>query len=78
MEATPKRGRTLTYMIPADTPPSLDGHREGTLPCCRPWRLQAMPSVVHTTILHRPYNACRCLDRTGLSVPRRTSFAHCC
>src|ERR1700722_216295 len=29
-EATPKRGGTLTYMIPADAPPSLDGHREGT------------------------------------------------
>src|SRR3984885_162588 len=29
-EVTPKRGGTLTYMIPADAPPSLDGHREGT------------------------------------------------
>ena len=29
-EETPKRGGTLTYMIPADAPPSLDGHREGT------------------------------------------------
>jgi peptide/nickel transport system substrate-binding protein len=27
---TPKRGGTLTYMIPADSPPSLDAHREGT------------------------------------------------
>ena len=27
---TPKRGGTLTYMIPADAPPSLDGHHEGT------------------------------------------------
>ena len=27
---TPKRGGTLTYMIPADAPPSLDGHRENT------------------------------------------------
>jgi peptide/nickel transport system substrate-binding protein len=26
----PKYGGTLTYMIPADAPPSLDGHREGT------------------------------------------------
>src|SRR5437016_3919201 len=26
----PKRGGTLTYMIPADAPPSFDGHREGT------------------------------------------------
>src|ERR1700731_2695490 len=29
-EETPKRGGTLTYMIPADAPPSFDGHREAT------------------------------------------------
>src|SRR5579859_7051257 len=29
-EDAPKRGGTLTYMIPADAPPSLDGHREAT------------------------------------------------
>jgi peptide/nickel transport system substrate-binding protein len=27
---TPKRGGTLTYLIPADAPPSFDGHRETT------------------------------------------------
>ncbi|MGD9615480.1 MAG: ABC transporter substrate-binding protein [Alphaproteobacteria bacterium] len=27
---TPKRGGTLTYTIPADAPPSFDGHREST------------------------------------------------
>src|ERR1700752_4606335 len=27
---SPKRGGTLTYVIPADAPPSFDGHREGT------------------------------------------------
>jgi peptide/nickel transport system substrate-binding protein len=27
---TPKHGGILTYMIPADAPPSLDGHRENT------------------------------------------------
>lgn len=27
---TPKRGGTFTYMIPADAPPSFDGHRETT------------------------------------------------
>src|SRR5438874_6104119 len=26
----PKHGGTLTYMIPADAPPSFDGHREST------------------------------------------------
>ena len=29
-ETTPKHGGTLTYMIPADAPPSLDLHREAT------------------------------------------------
>src|SRR5438132_2477722 len=29
-EEEPKRGGTLTYMIPADGPPSFDGHREAT------------------------------------------------
>ncbi|MGH6741493.1 MAG: ABC transporter substrate-binding protein, partial [Bradyrhizobium sp.] len=27
---TPKHGGTLTYMIPADAPPTFDGHRETT------------------------------------------------
>ena len=29
-EGPPKRGGILTYLIPADSPPSFDGHREGT------------------------------------------------
>src|SRR6202795_1972973 len=29
-EETPKHGGTLTYMIPADAPPSFDAHRETT------------------------------------------------
>src|SRR5258705_7595852 len=29
-EEKPKSGGTLTYMIPADAPPSFDGHREAT------------------------------------------------
>jgi len=29
-EEAPKRGGTLAYTIPADAPPSFDGHREGT------------------------------------------------
>jgi len=29
-EEAGKRGGTLTYVIPADAPPSFDGHREGT------------------------------------------------
>src|ERR1700692_1399571 len=37
---TPKPGGTLTYMIPADSPPSLDAHRGGpvaTLPAVAPF-----------------------------------------
>ena len=30
VEEAPKRGGVLTYMIPADAPPSFDGHREAT------------------------------------------------
>src|SRR5262249_33277174 len=30
-DETPKRGGTLTYMIPADAPPGFDGHREATV-----------------------------------------------
>jgi peptide/nickel transport system substrate-binding protein len=29
-EEAGKQGGTLTYVIPADAPPSFDGHREGT------------------------------------------------
>src|SRR5437588_8869865 len=29
-EEAPQRGGVLTYMIPADAPPSFDGHREAT------------------------------------------------
>jgi len=29
---TPKYGGTLTYMIPADAPPSFDGHRKRPTP----------------------------------------------
>jgi peptide/nickel transport system substrate-binding protein len=29
-DETPKRGGSLTYLIPADAPPSFDGHREST------------------------------------------------
>ena len=36
----PKRGGVLTYMIPADAGPSLDGHRETTY------------AVVHATALY--------------------------
>ena len=33
-EEAPKSGGTLTYVIPADAPPSFDGHREAPLRRC--------------------------------------------
>src|SRR5947199_3260126 len=35
-DETPKRGGTLTYLIPADAPPSFDGHREQTYATIHP------------------------------------------
>ena len=36
-DEAPKYGGILTFMIPADAPPSFDAHREGTSrPCIRP------------------------------------------
>src|SRR5437660_4773071 len=35
-DETPKRAGTLTYLIPADAPPSFDGHREQTYATIHP------------------------------------------
>src|SRR5258708_32534249 len=48
---TPKRGGTLTYMIAADAPPSLDGHREQTFATIHP----AAP-IYSLLILNNPEN----------------------
>ena len=50
-EEAPKRGGTLTYMIPADAPPSFDGHREGTFAT-----LQAMAPFYSVLIRINPEN----------------------
>ena len=34
---TPKRGGTLSFLIPADSPPSFDGHRENTFATILRW-----------------------------------------
>ena len=33
-EETPKHGGTLTFLIPADSPPSFDGHRRAPMRRC--------------------------------------------
>jgi len=50
-EAPAKRGGILTYMIPADAPPSFDGHREGTFAT-----LQAMAPFYSVVIRINPEN----------------------
>jgi len=50
-EAPAKRGGILTYMIPADAPPSFDGHREGTFAT-----LQAMAPFYSVLIRINPEN----------------------
>ena len=50
-EAPVKRGGVLTYMIPADAPPSFDGHREGTFAT-----LQAMAPFYSVLIRINPEN----------------------
>ena len=62
---TPKRGGMLTYMIPADAPPSFDGHRETTF------------ATVHSTapfysVLIRvdPENPGSTADSSAICAPR--------
>src|ERR1700751_3215773 len=50
-EAPAKRGGVLTYTIPADAPPSFDGHREGTFAT-----LQAMAPFYSLLIRINPDN----------------------
>src|SRR5215467_10624651 len=50
-EGPPKRGGTLTYLIPADSPPSFDGHREGTFAM-----VHAMAPFYSTLIRINPVN----------------------
>src|SRR5262252_3474746 len=50
-EAPTKRGGFLTYTIPADAPPSFDGHREGTFAT-----LQAMAPFYSVLIRINPEN----------------------
>src|SRR5271169_2915229 len=50
-EAPAKRGGVLTYMIPADAPPSFDGHREATFAT-----LQAMAPFYSVLIRINPEN----------------------
>ena len=50
-EETPKYGGTLTYMIPADAPPSFDGHRETTFAT-----VHSAAPFYSTLIRINPYN----------------------
>ena len=56
-EEAPKRGGILTYMIPADAPPSFDGHREGTFAT-----LQSMAPFYSVLIRINPENPSSATD----------------
>src|SRR6478736_4550600 len=59
-EETPKRGGTLTFMIPADAPPSFDGHQEGTFAM-----LHATAPFYSTLIRINPENPSSTTDFVG-------------
>src|SRR3979409_1786850 len=69
-DETPKRGGTLTYMIPADAPPSLDGHRETTFATVH----SAAPfySVLIRVDPNNPSSTPVCLGALGGAMPRPT------
>ena len=54
----PKKGGILTYMIPADAPPSLDGHKENTFAT-----LHATAPFYSTLIAINPSNPSSSTDR---------------
>jgi len=59
----PKRGGTLTYMIPADAPPSFDGHREATFAT-----IHAVAPFYSVLIRANPENAAIALRSGGVVV----------
>ena len=62
-DETPKRGGTLTYMIPADAPPSFDGHREATFAT-----IHAVAPFYSVLIRANPENAATALRSGGVVV----------
>jgi len=54
---TPKRGGTLTFMIPADAPPSFDAHREATYAT-----IHSAAPFYSTLIRINPYNPASTTD----------------
>ncbi len=68
-DETPKHGGTLTYMIPADSPPSFDGHRENTFAT-----IHAVAPFYSVLIRANPEEPCR-HDRVRLRCLHRDSYA---
>ena len=67
-EEQPRRGGTLTYMIPADAPPSLDGHREGTFAM-----LHATAPFYSVLMRVNPENPSDTTSSSATSAPRSPS-----
>ena len=66
---TPKRGGTLIYMIPADAPPSFDGHRETTFAT-----VHATAPFYSVLIRVPPDNPASTTEFTYQSSPSATSY----
>jgi len=62
---TPKRGGTLSYMIPADAPPSFDGHREATFAT-----VHAVAPFYSVLIRVNPENPASTTDSSATSAPK--------
>ena len=65
---TPKRGGTLTFMIPADAPPSFDGHRENTFAT-----LHGVAPFYSVLIRVNPDNPASTTDFAAMSAPKSRS-----
>ena len=71
----PKRGGTLTYMIPADAPPSFDGHRENTFAT-----IHAVAPFYSVLIRANPINPASTTEfvcDVCTEIPEPTDGGHC-
>src|SRR5437867_13371490 len=75
-EEAGKRGGTFTYTIPADAPPSFDGHREGTFAA-----LHAVAPFYSVLVRVNPDNPSSTTDFVSdlcPALPRPTHYGQCC
>ena len=80
-DETPKHGGMLTYMIPADAPPSFDGHRETTYATVHPTApfysvlIRLDPEHPEDHAISSATSAPRCRSRPTTAPPIRSRSA---